>query len=822
MYGFSRAPLFVLVMYMQDTTSARTPARLSFDKLSLIALIATLALAFLAVTFSPNFSFLGTKTFLIMLGAIIAFALFVIARLTRGNIIIPPSFLLIAVWFVPGAYALSTLFSGVNPAIAFAGIEFEPQTLGFMVTLAVVASLFALALRRESDYGFFFSWVSRIALLALLVQAGLILVALFSPATVAPLSNLIGSFSDMGMLTGLGVLGGLMALRFLTLPKIARMLAIVGVVLGFVMLAIVNSSLLWLLICAVSLALLVEALMRRQMPSVDEDLEGVRSVAFESESSSEERRPIGLPVVTLVVALFFLIGGGTIGNAISSAFGASFIDVRPSWQATFDIGSHTLASSPLFGSGPGTFGEQWLMHRDRALNDTIFWNVDFSSGIGFIPTSMVTTGVVGIIAWLAFIGVFAFAGLRTLLLRLPQGRLARFTSIFSFLGASYVLVLAIFSTPGPVVLLAGFALLGVFISSTRFGKDKVELGVIFSRNPRLGFVVVFLLTLLLIATVYAAYAITVRYLSSVAYGEAVVALSEGDMAGAESAVMRSLSFGETDRTYRLASAIGVARMNEIATSETLAPSDAQTQFQSALANSVQAALAATQIAPKNYQNWLALGGVYQSVVPLEIEGAATEAEAAYVRAQDLAPSNPVIAFTLAQLDIIAEDYASAETRLLEAVALKRDYTQAILMYSQLQVQLGKAEEALQAVEAAIYFAPNDTATLFQAGLLRLGTNNRAGAIQALARAVELNPGYANARFFLAVAHAGGGDFASAITELEAVSALSEENATAVSADLASLREGTNPYPLSRLRTLGIPYPPVEEPELSTEDIEAVE
>jgi tetratricopeptide (TPR) repeat protein len=582
-------------------------------------------------------------------------------------------------------------------------------------------------------------------------------------------------------------------------------------VLGFAVLAVVNSALLWILICAVSLGLLVEALMRRKPADSDPDLEGVTTVSLEPEVHGEERRPIGLPVVTLIVALFFLIGGNTIGNALSSAFGTSFIDVRPSWQATFDIGSHTLASSPLFGSGPGTFGEQWLVHRDRALNDTIFWNVDFVSGIGFVPTSMVTTGVIGIIAWLAFFAAFAFAGVRALLLRLPQSRLARFVSIFSFLGSAYVLVLAVFATPGPVVLIAGYALLGVFISSTRFGRDKAEFGIVFSRNPRLGFLIVFSLTLLLIATVYAAYAITVRYLSSVAYGDAATALAAGDVNGAESAVIRSLSFGETDRAYRLAAAVGVARMNEIALSETLAPSDAQTQFQSALASSVQAAIAATNLGPKNYQNWLALGGVYQSVVPLQIEGAAEQASLAYEQAGKLAPSNPVIPFTLAQLDIIAADYASAETRLLEAIALKRDYTQAILMYSQLQVQLGKATEALQAVEAAIYFAPNDPATLFQAGLLRLGTNDRAGAIQALARAVELNTNYANARFFLAVAHASAGDLPSAIAQLEAVAALSEENAAAVAADLAALRDGTNPYPLSRMRTLGIPYPPVEEP-----------
>ena len=88
---------------------------------------------------------------------------------------------------------------------------------------------------------------------------------------------------------------------------------------------------------------------------------------------------------TLVISLFFIIGGTTIGNALYlHAFSTNVLDVRPSWQSTFAVGSHTYASSPIFGSGPNTFGQQWLKFRDRSLNSTVFWNVDFTSGIGIL------------------------------------------------------------------------------------------------------------------------------------------------------------------------------------------------------------------------------------------------------------------------------------------------------------------------------------------------------------------------------------------------------------------------------------------------------
>ena len=146
--------------------------------------------------------------------------------------------------------------------------------------------------------------------------------------------------------------------------------------------------------------------------------------------------------------------------------------------------------------------------------------------------------------------------------------------------------------------------------------------------------------------------------------------------------------------------------------------------------------------------------------------------------------------------------------------LKNDFTQAIFLLSQLKVQLGQAKEALQAAEAAAYFAPNDPSVVFQVGILRSANGDTVGAIQALARAVDLNPQYANARFFLGVMYAISGDLPKAITAIEAVAALSPENATAVAADLAALRAGKNPFPQSRLGALGIPQK-VSEPTAAT-------
>lgn len=800
---------------MQDhIASSGSTRRFTFDGATTWALVLTLAaaaVAFMPTTVAPFIPFLYTKVSILAIGGLIALVLFVLARLTRGNIVMPPLTLLGAVWFVPAAYALSTLFSGVSPATAFFGREFEHDTFGFIIILAGLATLTALSFRRASQYRTFFGVLGVTYALVLAAQLFFIIVGRVAPSVATSTTNLIGSFPDLGMFAGLGVLVILLALRLLDMPaRLRTILHVLGGVALFVI-ALVNSPLIWVAIGLVALALFIESIMRhRASTSEDADLDGVALLLADSEgeTASTQSRSLVAPLVTLVLALFFVIGGNSLGNSLVAAFGANVIDVRPSWTSTFDVGSHTYASSPLFGSGPGTFGEQWLKFRDANINKTVFWNIDFISGIGALPTAFVTTGILGALAWLAFIVLYLFIGLRTLLFRLPKDPLMRFVSVSSFLGGVYVLGLTVFTVPGPVVLATGFLMIGIFISSLRHASRAREWGIVFSRNPRVGFVIVFGLTLLLLASILASYVVIERYLATVSYVDGAQALAAGNLDRADAAITRSITFAPTDRAYQLQAALGVARMNQLAQNTTLSQSEAQQAFQATLLASIQAALRATELGPNNYQNWAMLGNVYQTVVPLRIEGAYDNAKTAYQRAVSLNPTSPVLPFVIAQLEIAQGNAAGAEEALRNAITLKPDYTQAIFLYSQLQVQQGRAREALAAAEAALFLEPNNPVILFQVGILRSALGDTNGAVGALARAVELNESYANARFFLGVMLAIQGKYPEAAAQLEALAALSEENAAAVAADLVKLRAGTNPFPASRLGALGIPSPDV--------------
>ncbi len=800
-----------------DTHFAPVPVasrRMSFDTAAAWALSLTGALAVIAFIPFGSFSFFGTKVFIIALGALISLGLFILARLTRGNVILPPLALVGALWLVPIAYGLSTLFSGRPIGTSFYGVSLESDTFGFIVLMAVLATLAALTFRRSEQYRALFLGSAASYLLVVLLQVIFILAAKVFPQSVTATTNLVGSFLDLGIFVALGVVLALMTLRFVSLAKPLAVSLGVGITLGLFILALVNVTLLWVLVGLVAFALFVEGIMKRS-PAGNDDFDAeVVEEAVSPSGVSAQVRMLAPSLAVLIVSVFFLlgnsIGNGAVGQSLASAFGVSTVSVSPSWQGTFAVAGKTYENSAFFGSGPGTFGIEWLKHRDPALNADIFWNIDFNSGIGWIPTSFITTGILGALMWLVFLGLLLFFGVRFLLFRAPADESLRFVAIASFVAALFLLVTAVFTVPGPAVLAVLFLALGVFVSTTRFTGERRERGIVFARNPRLGFVLVFVLTLTLLGSVGETYVVISRYLADVAYNRAGAALSAGNVEEAYTQASRSAALAESGRAYDLVAAIALNDMNRIANDKSLSAEAARDAFQQALSRGVDAALTATRLAPEDYRSWMVLGQIYQAVVPLKIEGAYDNAKSAYTRATELHPTGPALVFALAQLEIAHQNLPGAEEYLTKAISLKNNYTEAIFAYSQLQASQGKAKEALATAEAAAYFAPNEPTILFQVGILRSATGDNAGAVSALMRATDLNPQYANAYFFLGVAYALQSKYTEALGALEKAAALSPENAEALKSDMEALRAGKNPFPPSRLGALGVAPAAVED------------
>ena len=784
--------------------SSSAPRR-SLDTMSTWALLITYIVALFIFIPSSTIPFVATKTFVLAAGALITLALYILARLSRGNIIFPPSILVLALWLPVAAYALSSAFSGISFANALWGSALEPDTLGFILTAAVLGTLTALILRRVEQYHTFLKVGAIVFGAVVALQLLIILVGQFASTKISPAFSLIGSYDNLASFLGLGVVAILLTLRFRTLSAHTRLYFLLGGVGAIILLAVANSFLVWVLVALVSLGLFVEAVMRRSSGSADAELDEISTVADAGPADADTgNRSLVLPLAVLAVSLFFLIGG-TLGGALASALDVNVLSVRPSWQSTVAVAQKTFATSPLFGAGPGTFGIEWLKYRDASLNSTVFWNIDFSSGIGFIPTSFVTTGILGVIAWVGLVGLLIVLGLKMIIQRAPRDPLINYVALLSFVSALYLFVVAIFDLPNAVILALAFIFAGVFISTTRFAEGKGQWGIIFARSPRLGFVIVFSLTIVLLSSVVAAYTLVGHYIAAAEITKANAAVAAGDLDAADRAAQNSISFAPSASAYQLHAGVASARLSQIIASTTMTPSAAQQAFQAALSSGINAALTATRLAPDNYQHWVALGNLYAQAVPLQVDGAYASAKTSYEKAQTLSPTNPQIPFILAQLEIANRNSKAAKEYLKAAITLKQDYTTAIFLLSQLEVQDGNVRDALAAALAAAYFTPNDPSVLFQVGILYAAQNDLQNAAAALGAAVDANPQFANARYFLSAVLAKRGDLESALTQLQAVAAMSEENARAVATQLATLEAGRNPFPANLLT---IPAPPV--------------
>ncbi len=773
------------------------PRRRSLDAISIWALFATLIIAVFAFIPASSVPLTTAKTFVLAAGALITLALYILARLGKGNVIFPSSALLGVLWLPVVAYALSAAFSGVSFANALWGSSLEPDTLGFMLVVAGLGTLAALMLRRPDHYRSFLRVGASVLGVVALLQVVVLLVGQVAPNTISPAFSIVGSFSDLASLLGLGIVAILITLRFMEVSRRAyRMLLIIGA-LSLFLLAVANSSLVWTLLALVSLGLFVESVMRRGPKNADVDFEESFAADESPLETDDGNHSLVLPLAVLAVSLFFLIGG-TLGGALANALHVNILNIRPSWQSTLSVAHQTYSAAPIFGSGPGTFGVEWLKYRDATLNSTIFWNVDFSSGIGFIPTSLVTTGALGALAWLALLALLIVLGLRMLILRTPEDASVRYVAILSFIGTLYLFSVALFDLPNTIILALAFVFAGIFISTMRYAARGAQWGIMFSRSPRLGFVIVFSLTIILLSSVVAAYTLVGHYIGVSRLASATTALSNGDLTKAEQAAQDSISFAPSAAAYQVQAAIANANLNTIAASTTMEKTAAQQAYQAALSAGINAALTATNLSPSDYQSWLALGNLYAQAVPLGVSGAYDSAKTAYDKAKALNPTNPQIPYILAQLDIAHKDTKAAQEDLKAAIALKQDYTAAIFLLSQLEVQDGNVKDALTSALAAAYFTPNDPNILFQVGILYAAQNDLANAGAALAAAVSANPQFANARYFLSAVYAKQGNTTDALAQMQAIADMSADNAKAVGTQLEALKAGKNPFPANLL------------------------
>jgi tetratricopeptide (TPR) repeat protein len=553
------------------------------------------------------------------------------------------------------------------------------------------------------------------------------------------------------------------------------------------MLGVINFFTVWIVLGVTSLVMVVYSLGKDRFNENQLPLMGAKP---------SNRIALMVAFVVFAVSVLFIVGGATFGGWISKYTHVSYVEVRPSFEATANIARSVYHENAFLGIGTNKFNDAWRLYKDASINVTPFWNTEFNAGNGYITTFFVTTGVLGGLAWIVFLLLFVIMGTRQLLSSTEGDRVWYFIAVSSFVSALYIWGMSLIYVPGVVILLLGALCTGVSISAFSMLSDKNEITFSVGMNRRTGFVLTLGVIVVIIASVSTLYVAGRHYSAVYAFNTSVVSMQEGkSIDELEKEVSNAYQLSTSDIFARRIAEYQLARMNNLVAVQT--PTEAeQQQFSNASVNGVNAAQQAIQIDNAEPANWSVLGGIYGVLASVKVEGAQARALEALAKSRELNPKNPLPYLESAIVEARGGSYDSARDYIQQAINLKPNFTEAFFLLSQLEIAQGNVEAAIKSTQSVISLEPQNPARYYQLGVLESARKNLQGAIAAFEQAVALDQNYANARYLLALAYDEAGRSGDAKTQLEAVLNLNPGNA-----DITTLLQTINvDGSLSKLRT----------------------
>ncbi|MBP9836383.1 MAG: tetratricopeptide repeat protein [Candidatus Pacebacteria bacterium] len=725
-----------------------------------------LVFGLLLIFFIPNahssLSLGFTKTYLVIVGVSLTLVLLALSILRRGLVRFSLPLALGLFWLFALMSLASSLLSD-DKLDSIYGNNFEVQTAGFFILMATVMTTGMILGRSKSTFSKFMMVFGFTTIILLLIQ---ICRLIFGPTFLSfgvfttNTSSWLGGFNDLALFSGLIIIVLLILFQGATLPRLGKVVLTTVIILSLVVLAVINFSFVWYLLSGFSLLMLLYLL------SKDTWL-----------SSSEEKNPLsvaslGVTALVVLVSFIFIIGGSSLGSKISNITGINYLEVRPSVEATFDVVKAVYTESALFGAGPNRFEDAWRLYKDPVINQTYFWSTDFTAGSGFVPTVFATTGLAGSVFIVLFLLAFIYSGYRTLFVaKIDQGWYL--IGLITFVSAVYLWIMSIFYVPGSAVMLLmalmnGFAL-AVYVANNL--SKNITLNV--AENKHYGFVLIALVLLVVISSAVSVFKIGKQYFAQVTYAE---------LATSDQLSLPELDQRLQDAEYLFAQDIFTAeraRLRLMELNRLVAIVEPTTLDQQAFQNNLIEGIALSEKAinldPTNAFNHALLASFYGLLDVNQAPEIKNRKEALLAEVLKLDPKNPSYLVLFAQLSAKQRDFVTSRSYLNDAIKLKNDYTDALLLLSQIEIEEGQVESAIKVTNSLIAIEPNNPIRYFQLGVLLAESDNLEQAVRAFQEAVRLDNSYANARYFLALVYLDLNKKDEALVELRSVLSSNPDN-----------------------------------------------
>ncbi len=309
----------------------------------------------------------------------------------------------------------------------------------------------------------------------------------------------------------------------------------------------------------------------------------------------------------------------------------SILDYKTGWSIAID----SLKTTPLFGVGPGNYGQAFTKFKPVAFNERVNWDLRYIQGSGGLMTIFTEVGLLGIIITLFILAKSLAKKNLKEPLYVSFAILALGFSLLPLSPSFYVVVFLLLALNSD----AKDGKLAFFIKRYAIGLFSVPV----------------ILSLLI-----AGYLFGSAFYGEFLFTKAVKEINKGQGQSAYELVNKAVSINRySDRYHLLSAGINLAIADNIAKSGGSELKDADKETISTLIQqAIAEGKAAVAVNPQKSSNWDALSGIYQTIIAFA-KGADQFAIESLNQAITLEPTSPLLRIKLGGLYYSLGDYQSA-------------------------------------------------------------------------------------------------------------------------------------------------------------------
>jgi len=475
---------------------------------------------------------------------------------------------------------------------------------------------------------------------------------------------------------------------------------------------------------------------------------------------------------TLVLTTIFIIFGPP--KFLQSAVPTEIsLGAKPSWDLSSSVALSGVKNF-LVGTGLGTFNYDFSRFRSVNFNsDQIAWSLRFNQPINSFLSFLAEGGVLFTLT-LAFLFLFVIGHvffvwykmrldgmLRSLTMDLAWQKNDIRLDIFLVVIAWAILSIGFFvSFYGPVMWWLWWLLLAMSITGISFINPMIiktkELEI--EDAPQYSLSFSFLMIVVMAAVIMVAVWGVRLYSAEKSYAEAG---RSTDVKAAENKLLEAISRRDNVDVYH--ALLAQVYLMEAGNLSKAAKPDMQA-VSGLVAQAVNEAKRSTDISPNSVMIWENLATMYENAAMLVPE-ARDWAIKSLLKAKELEPTNPVLAWRLGNNYSLLSKWDDASKNYQEAINLKSDYVGAYVSLAAVYEQNKQLDKAVDLYKTILPRVSNQVELLYNFGRLlynRNGANDRADAEKLWLRAIEIEPNHSNTLYSLGLLYEIRGNRAAAL------------------------------------------------------------